>query len=481
MRNKLIFRPLIPALIFATTLLYSCEKNSSTDPPQIATPLITEVGTPNGEASTAVIGSSGGTLNSTDGLLTVTIPTGALSSPTEISIQPVTNNAPLGLGSGYRLQPEGLTFVNPVQLTFHYNEQLLKESLDEFLWIVTQAGDGSWNAMLKSVPDKNSKTVSISTAHFSDWALGRFIDFTLNPSSPVVIKGESVELGLSGFIRDQNIAEDDELAPLIPITGDMDELTPLTPIPPIESRYVSFKIKQWTLNGVNAPVSNSNGSLSPSGRAATYTAPDQKPSTNPVAVSVQVETNNKEGIRNTFLITSNISVVDSDLHLLLKIDGQDIYYTQYGFTVTTPPDPDNFTMVQCGLEDGNFGIVASYISTTAGPKKIFEFLLTDPTQSTRVLIGSNNNGNDNFAFSPEPGTEYNMNYTQRTPNQDNTCDNQYFCSNITVTLQTYTGSNAVVRGSFSGSFYEDKQDYADECKMPDSHSVEGEFVLMMSN
>jgi len=76
-----------------------------------------------------------------------------------------------------------------------------------------------------------------------------------------------------------------------------------------------------------SPVSNSNGALSATGNSATYTAPGKKPSINPVAISVQVETSNKEGSKATFLITSNISVVDTDLYYWLKLMDRNLNIT----------------------------------------------------------------------------------------------------------------------------------------------------------
>jgi hypothetical protein len=461
-------------------LIISCEKSNNPEP-QSTTPVKTATGTPTGTVAVATIGTSGGSLVSADGKLTVNIPAGALASATEISIQPLTNEAPLGMGAAYRLSPEGLTFAEPVQLVFHYDDNILKQSSDDFLWIVTQATDGSWNAMLKSVPDKNAKTVTIETTHFSDWALGRFIDFVLNPAYSIVKKGQSVQLRLSGFVRDKAISDDDELAPLIPITGDGDGLTPLTPIPPIESRYVSFKVKQWTMNGAAAPVSNSNGALSATGNSATYTAPGKKPSTNPVAISVQVETSNKEGSKATFLITSNISVVDTDLYLLVKVDGQEFEYYEYGLNGSVPPDPNNFELVNCGLDEGRLEIVAAFYNSAMNPKNIFELTFANPAETSRNLIGFNLEGDDNMFFTPEQGTGYDIDYTKRTKNQYDVCELENLCGSIAVTLTTYNGSNTVVRGYFSGTLYEDKPGYANDCKMADTHSISGEFNLMLVN
>ena len=480
METSLSFRKIFIVGIGLFSLTISCKKNDSAAP-QSNNPIITEKGTPSGEIASASIGTSGGSVQSADGNLTLTVPAGALSSNVALSIQPITNNAPLGLGFGYRLLPEGTTFAIPIQLIFHYDQSLLKKSLPEFLWIVTQASNGSWNAMLKSMVDTSAKTVTINSTHFSDWALGRFIDFTLNPVATAIKKGQSVKLSLTGFSRDKTI-EDEELAPLIPITGEGDDLTPLTPIPPVESRLVDFKIKQWTMNGTAAPVSNGNGSLTASGKGATYTAPNQKPTANPVAVSVEVETSNKEGAKAKFIITSNITV-ETDYYLSLKIDGKPIEYTQYGFTTTTPPDPNNFSTVSCGLIDGQFEIVASYIGS-GSPKNTLDLVFDNATVSTHSLIASNCDGKDALEFIPDLGTSYNMDYTTRGLNSDNTCNRQYLCSSVSITLLTLTDSNplfpyfAEVRGSFSGKIYEDKSDFDNQCKSSEMHTIEGEFWLM---
>jgi hypothetical protein len=470
----------IAIVVLAVFLLHSCKKNDS-GAPQDTNPAVTDTGNPVGDLTSASIGPSGGTLQSADGNISVTIPAGALSSTTSISIQPVTNNAPLGLGFGYRLQPEGTTFAKPVQLTFHYDQTVLKKTLPDFLWIVTQAANGSWNAMLKSIVDTSAKTVTISSTHFSDWALGRFIDFTLNPVSTAIKKGQSVKLSLTGFSRDKAI-ENDELVPLIPMTGQGDDLTPITPI---QSQLMDFRVKQWTMNGTAAPVSNGNGSLTASGVGATYTAPNQKPTVNPVAVSVEVEASNKAGTKAKFLITSTI-MVETDYYLSLKIDGKPIEYTQYGFTTTTPPDPDNFSMVSSGLTGGRFEIVASYISTLGGPKNTFNIAFDNASVSTRSLISSNSNGNDVLEFIPDLETSYNINYWIRGLNSDKICNRQALVGSVSEILTSLTGSNPLfpnfteVRGSFSGKVYDDKKDFDNQCKSSEMHTIEGEFWLMSS-
>ena len=48
----------------------------------------------------------------------IDVPAGALASDTDITIQPITNTAWGGIGNGYRLTPDGLTFTQPVDLVF---------------------------------------------------------------------------------------------------------------------------------------------------------------------------------------------------------------------------------------------------------------------------------------------------------------------------------------------------------------------------
>jgi hypothetical protein len=476
---------LLMAIFIMSLLLNSCKKDKNSSPPEaVGDPIITAVGTPTGTISITSIGASGGSLQSADGNLTITFPAGALSANTEISIQPIKNEAPLGLGSGYRLEPEGTNFTIPVQLVFHYNAELLNESHQDFLWIVTQAADGSWNAMLKSVVDTNAKTVTIETTHFSDWSLGRFIDFVLSPVSKTIQKGQSVQLSLTGFSRDRAI-EEDELAPLIPITDNNEgDLAPLTPIPPTESRLMDFRVKQWTMNGATAPVSNSNGSLSASGKSATYTAPNKLPSTNPVAVSVELEVSDNAGKKASYQVTSSISVVESDLYVEVTIDGIKHEYFEYGVNGTTPPDPNNIAMVNCGLDDaGNFSIVCMDIINSTEMHNSFVIVCSNPSKGTKDLICRNDeNGEDEINFQPfsTPAEGYySLDYVKRTKDQNNICNADYICGSASLTFTEYNGVGGIAEGNFSGMIYEDNDEISGKCQSSKSHNVSGFFRVKL--
>jgi len=448
-------------------VIVSCDTDDVA-PAQDVEAIITDMGTPTGDLSSASIGASGGTVYSADGKLSVIIPANALSSNTTVSIQPITNEGPLGLGLGYRLQPEGMTFTKPVTLQFHYDDQLLEETPEDFLWIITQTSNGSWNAMLKSVVDVAAKTVTVETTHFSDWSLGKFVELSLNPSSKTIQKGQSVQLQVAGFSRDEALQDDDELAPLAPITSIDDALTPLTPISP-----VAYRIKGWTLNGVSAPVSNSNGSLNSADNVVTYTAPNKSPSTNPVAVSVQLESSNK----SSYILTSSISVVEEDLYLLIKVDGQTYEYYQYGLNGGIPPDPNNFSIANCTISDNTLAI----FGTTTGPdnemKNLFGMEFHNPTEGDHSVSCFHTDGDDDLSFMPVSLTAYENERSIRTK-AGTDCIIENVCSDISLTLLVFENKFlGVVQGYFSGTLYEDKEGFSTQCKSSDAHTIEGEFRL----
>lgn len=440
-------------------------------------PIVTDRGSVQGSAVTASIGTAGGSLTSVDGNLTVTIPAGALTSNTTISIQPISNEGPLGLGLGYRLSPEGTTFQQPVTLSFKYNDELLDNAEEDFLWIITQANDGSWNALLKSEVNTSTKTVTVTTTHFSDWALGRFIDLKLDPASKTVEKGKSVTLKLSGFASDQPDSPDD-LAPLVPIDPNVDVLTPLTPIPPNEEQYQRFTITGWSLNGSMAPVSNSNGSLNASKNNATYKAPNATPSVNPVAVSVHLEGRKKNGQTSTYMLTSSISIVESDLYVLVRVDDQFYEYYQYGFNGSIPPDPNNISIANCGKSgDGGLLLGGLHIQNGATQVSSFGLEIANPVNEGAVPLSClYDDGDDDASFQLGMAEKtYTIGYTKRTP-VNQTCDYEYLCGEITVTFTQYENKfRGNVSGFFSGKLYEPASE--NSCQTDIVHAISGTFQL----
>src|SRR6476661_8458618 len=127
-------KPLFYATLFAgIAVLAGCKKEplSPQPPAETFVPVVTAIGQPVGSASTASIGAAGGSLTSPDGRVTLTIPAGALGAATSISIQPIENTAPLGVGLSYDFLPNGQQFAKPVTVTLHYTDEELAGTAPE--------------------------------------------------------------------------------------------------------------------------------------------------------------------------------------------------------------------------------------------------------------------------------------------------------------------------------------------------------------
>jgi hypothetical protein len=134
----------------------------------VTMPGVTKVGVPSGPTTTKSIGPAGGSIASTDGRITVTVPPNAVPGPLNFSIQPITNLAQGGMGSAYRLQPDGLKFATPIKVSFRYDTPDFKAYRPETLAVAYQDPTGIWQAFKTANIDSASKTLTISTTHFTD-------------------------------------------------------------------------------------------------------------------------------------------------------------------------------------------------------------------------------------------------------------------------------------------------------------------------
>src|SRR6185295_11488854 len=98
----------------------------------------TAVGVPVGPATKKSIGPQGGSMASSDGRVTLTVPPNDLSGPVEFVITPITNQAPGGLGNAYRFEPNGQKFATPVEISFKYTAQELEDTIPEALMAAFQ-------------------------------------------------------------------------------------------------------------------------------------------------------------------------------------------------------------------------------------------------------------------------------------------------------------------------------------------------------
>ena len=300
--RKIVF---LTALLISIQLLFwqsGCKKED-TGPVQNSASdhgTVTAVGTPTDSPSIAMIGASGGSLLSTNGRSEIIIPQGALSTNTQISIQPVTNEAPGGAGDGFSFTPVGQTFSQPVTLRFHYTASDIAGTNIYELAIATQKDDHIWYAFNTVNLDSIAGTVSISTTHFSLYSL--FKKFRITPEEA------EIAVNATQAVRVATVQK-------APDNDPNDEVTPLG----VLVTYPNGNEVSWTVNGLTGGALD-NGDVNPkSGSStATYTAPatTNDMTSNPAAVTAQVDI---PGPSKLYLI-SNITVLGGDKTYDVKIN-----------------------------------------------------------------------------------------------------------------------------------------------------------------
>jgi hypothetical protein len=159
------------------------------------TPSATPVGTPVGNPTSKMIGAAGGIIFSSDSVLELTIPAGALSANTNISIQPVTSEMPGGIGLGYDLQPSGTKFSIPATISFHYTGDEVSDNFPYFLDIAYQDSNQVWKGDIEQCYyDTVAKTVSTDISHFTIFEFNDGIAMHAKPTT--IYAGQSSSLNI---------------------------------------------------------------------------------------------------------------------------------------------------------------------------------------------------------------------------------------------------------------------------------------------
>ena len=212
-------------------------------------PAITPVGTPEGDPITKTIGISGGSIVSPDSVMERELR--ALPANTDITIQPVTNGAPGGIGLAYDLLPDGTTFSKPATLTFHYTDEDINGSSPLDIYMAYQDKAGAWISDLQNQAlDTLAKTTSLDINHFTIMSMGA--DYPRIVGGPLTLKaGQASNM----FVIESFVIE-----------GPNGERR--TQAEPVPANLVS----DWKVNSV--PGGNSsNGTIVGTGTSAVYQAP----------------------------------------------------------------------------------------------------------------------------------------------------------------------------------------------------------------
>ncbi len=234
-------------------------------------------GDPQGTATTQMIDAAGGSISSADGRITLDIPAGALAAATTVSIQPITNTTPNGLGLAYRLEPEGTTFAALATLTFHLSatEALALAST----YVTTQHADGLWYSQPNQQRDTSAQTVGVSTTHFSDWSLAETL--WLDPPETRVRINEAANFTAKILMV---IEEGDELANPDPNADDVALPMPVS----LDSHYFADSKMIWAVNNIERGTAQ-YGYVDDFFYPGSYTAPHEEPTPNPVTITLTIQ------------------------------------------------------------------------------------------------------------------------------------------------------------------------------------------------
>lgn len=122
----------------------------------------------------ALIGAAGGTVTALGGVVTLTIPAGALTTTTmitaESAIGPPSSPRLVPL-TAVELGPTGRTFTVPVQLRLRYDVARLPAGPPERLLTMHRGTGGAWQPVGASTVDLVGKTVTASLSGFSPYGL----------------------------------------------------------------------------------------------------------------------------------------------------------------------------------------------------------------------------------------------------------------------------------------------------------------------
>ncbi len=278
------------------------------------------MGTANGAPVTATIGAGGGSLTSSDGSLAVNIPAGALTSDTDITIQPITNTAWGGIGTGYQLTPDGLTFLQPVELEFQIAPEDLAGSIPEALDVAFQDGAGYWFILKDGSYDNGSGTLSCTTTHFSSYSA--IAEYQMTPVSAGLGPSASVTLVVNQCFYETIASDPQAVMQVLTCSSDDEDLVPLV------------SMSDWSVNGVRGGNAAVGRIVEIRSNAARYTAPATVPLANPVAASVKV--NLRRGTAN--YLVSNINITTGFTGTLTHVTGSGNVGEKAVYTMTWTSD-----------------------------------------------------------------------------------------------------------------------------------------------
>lgn len=269
--------------------------------------VVTEVGKPVGAPISKTIGTSGGTLETPDGKLTLSIPAGALSKSVDLKLQVVENKAPSGMGLAFTIEPNDTKLSKPVSFVWRYAANDISGSAPEVMGIAYQDNKGVWQGKLNNQVDKSKQTITARMPNFAH-PMAWYAQYYMQPGEMRILPNQRLTFTVyfePGRTENSSNPDDDIFVPLPnPKQGD-DAIRELQ----------QQELRNWRLNGESTFTDqrrNMIGSLSRLGQGgeASYVAPKSVPTKadNPLAVSVELNLKQK----GTITMVSNLTVIDPE-------------------------------------------------------------------------------------------------------------------------------------------------------------------------
>jgi hypothetical protein len=123
-------------------------------------------------AGQGTVGASGGQVATSDGALTVQIPSGALPSDTTITITEIASPPDGAVGKTYEIGPTGTQFAVPVTLSFKYRQlDLDLQGAEPADLEASTIVDGAWVALASNAVDSTAQVVTGQTMHLSPYGI----------------------------------------------------------------------------------------------------------------------------------------------------------------------------------------------------------------------------------------------------------------------------------------------------------------------
>lgn len=262
----------------------------------------TGVGQLIGTPLTKTISPAGSTLTTPDGKITLQFPAGAVSKETTITLQAGENKAPNGVGASVSISPAGITFQQPVTMTYTYQEPELNGASVDAIGVAYQDQHQAWQLTHSATIDKSKKTVTTRLSKSAWWSL--ITQYKLTPEQTTVNVNEALELKL---IRvggtDAVFTGVDRPVPLVSTDASKD----------VAKLYINGE--DWTSTKLKDARYGSIAQNRQTGLML-YQAPPEKPDPNPVMVGVELKNPTSKAV---FTLFSSVTISKEDY---LTINGK---------------------------------------------------------------------------------------------------------------------------------------------------------------